>query len=435
MIRKCVGVGCTVYCAYQLGSYVYEQYTGAEGRGVEERPRPRHSHSNVSTQTDEWQDQLSAVESDGINVNQSKIISDNRSNLSVETIRKSESKKSLCAKRPFLSEIRSFKKKETLKLQAALEKGANENASAHLLCGNKMVHASRERDSEKSVPQRSGRERETRRSLLSEIQKFPKRKTSLTNVLRKHSDKHNVESNGTISKRRSLMPSNLLSDIRRAGDRLYPTKSTKVLKNTYSCPPVRKFEDKKGEPFPDSAKRKSKEHLALLDSIQKSGTGILKPKSKKRPSMPSVLLDDINKLRKTKSSGATFWPRRTSLIAEIKKSKSNTMQSTPSVKAVDSRPKKKMSLFEEMKLRKNKLRPVTSTRPPGNQQKEDNDPNGSFLSKNDLVAGQKRIKKKGSSKKKRGDSNIRSDGKSELQKLLARRQQGKSLKMTPKKIR
>ena len=151
--------------------------------------------------------------------------------------------------------------------------------------------------------------------------------------------------------------------------------------------------------------------------------------------MPSVLLDDINKLRKTKSSGATFWPRRTSLIAEIKKSKSNTMQSTPSVKAVDSRPKKKMSLFEEMKLRKNKLRPVTSTRPPGNQQKEDNDPNGSFLSKNDLVAGQKRIKKKGSSKKKRGDSNIRSDGKSELQKLLARRQQGKSLKMTPKKIR
>ena len=115
MIRKCVGVGCTVYCAYQLGSYVYEQYTGAEDRGVEERPRPRHSHSNVSTQTDEWQDQLIAVESDCINVNQSKIISDNRSNLSVETIRKSESKKSLCAKRPFLSEIRSFKKKTSNK--------------------------------------------------------------------------------------------------------------------------------------------------------------------------------------------------------------------------------------------------------------------------------------------------------------------------------
>ena len=297
---------------------------------------------------------------------------------------------------------KKFQKKETLKLQAALEKGANENASAHLLCGNKMVHASRERDSEKSVPQRSGRERETRRSLLSEIQKFPKRKTSLTNVLRKHSDKHNVESNGAISKRRSLMPSNLLSDIRRAGDRLYPTKSTKVLKNTYSCPPVRKFEDKKGEPFPDSAKRKSKEHLALLDSIQKSGTGILKPKSKKRPSMPSVLLDDINKLRKTKSSGATFWPRRTSLIAEIKKSKSNTMQSTPSVKAVDSRPKKKMSLFEEMKLRKNKLRPVTSTRPPGNQQKEDNDPNGSFLSKMTSWLARRGLRKRVAARRKEG---------------------------------
>ena len=67
-----------------------------------------------------------------------------------------------------------------------------------------MVHADRERDSEKSVPQRSGRESETRRSLLSEIQKFPKRKTSLTNVLRKHSDKHNVESNDTISKRRKF---------------------------------------------------------------------------------------------------------------------------------------------------------------------------------------------------------------------------------------
>ena len=109
------------------------------------------------------------------------------------------------------------------------------------------------------------------------------------------------------------------------------------------------------------------------------------------------------------------------------------MQSTPSLKAVDSRPKKKMSLFEEMKIRKNKLRPVATSRPPSTQQKEDNDPNDSFLSKNDLV--EKRSKKKRSSKKKRGDSSSRSDGKSELQKLLARRLQGKSLKMTPKKIR
>jgi hypothetical protein len=250
------------------------------------------------------------------------------------------------------------------------------------------------------------------------------------NAPRKHSDKQNVESNGT---RPSLMPSNLLSDIRRAGDGLHLTKSTKMLKNTYSCPPVRKFEDKKGELFPDSAKRKSKEHLALLDSIEKYGTSSLEPKTKKRPSMPSVLLDDINKLRKTKSSGAPFQLRRTSLIAEIKKSKSNSMQSTPSLKAVDSRPKKKMSLFEEMKIRKNKLRPVATSRPPSTQQKEDNDPNDSFLSKNDLV--EKRSKKKRSSKKKRGDSSSRSDGKSELQKLLARRLQGKSLKMTPKKIR
>ena len=439
MIRKCVGVGCTVYCAYQLGSYVYDQYTGAEGRGVEERPRPAVSQSDVSTQTDDCLGQATIVKGDATHVNQSKTITNNRSNVSTKTTGNSESKNTLHAKRPFLSQIRSFKKKETRtkssKLEPGHEKMANGNDGKYLPWKKENIHASRKKDFKISDPQRGGRESETRRSLLSEIQKFPKKKASLSKVSRNRSNKSNVESDGSRAKRAGLMPSRLLSDIRQRGNTLSSSKDTKILKKTNSCPPVHNHNDVQGKSSPGAAKRKSKERLALFDSIKKSGTGSLSSRTKKRTPMPSVLLDDINKLRKTKSSGATFWPRRTSLVAEIRKNKSNPKQSFPSGRAVDSQPKRKMSLFEEMKLKKNRLRPVTANRPRSQQQKEDNDPNGSVPSQNGSVTGRKKRGKKKAKSKNRGDSSGRSDGKSELQKLLARRQQGKSLKMTPEKIR
>ena len=144
--------------------------------------------------------------------------------------------------------------------------------AAHLLPRKKEnIHASRKRDLKKSVPQRGGIENETRRSLLSKIQKFPKE-----NVVER-----TFYASTAISKMLRAMVAyqeGKFNAIKFAigytttGQHL--TKSTKMLKNTYSCPPVHNLKIKKGEPFPDSAKRKSKEHLALLDSIEKSGTGI-----------------------------------------------------------------------------------------------------------------------------------------------------------------
>ena len=134
-------------------------------------------------------------------------------------------------------------------------------------------------------------------------------------------------------RRKSNMPVNLLSDIRRRSVDPEAVSYAKLLKKTYSCPPVHKLVKPKSSP--NVIRKKSKERIALFASIQKSGKHILKKiiaivkkemmmkkmEKRKRPSVPKMLLDDIKNLRKTQSSGATFWPRRTSLFEEIRSQK------------------------------------------------------------------------------------------------------------------
>ena len=237
------------------------------------------------------------------------------------------------------------------------------------------------------------------------------------------------------------MPVNLLSDIRRRSVDLEAVSYAKLLKKTYSCPPVRKLVKPKSSP--KVIRKKSKERIALFASIQKSGKHILKKnnsnsekrnddeedgKKEKRPSVPKMLLDDIKNLRKTKSSGATFWPRRTSLFEEIRSQKKKNTSKNKKNKTTPKKATKRMNMFEEMKLKKSNLRAVHKDVKKSNTnqqvQKEDYDPN---LSNGNVTTRKRR-------KRKKKNNNKGSDTKqNELQKMLHRRKLGKSLKLTPEK--
>ena len=445
MIRKYVSYGCTIYCAYQLGTYVYEQYIDDDNnKNNNERQKPKQTpvlkritnaseQRHTSTQTDNIDD-----------LNQVKNVTNQGTDFQMENgtgERLLMKKKQDQSRNSLLADIRKSKKGRTNNVKL--------NAGNNIIIINNNIA---KKTSKSTVLKTSN---QPRNSLLSDIRKFP-RKKSLKAI---NKPKANIKSNNNKNnmktqlpsqqqkRRKSNMPVNLLSDIRRRKSVDPEAVSyAKLLKKTYSCPPVRKLVKPKSSP--NVIRKKSKERIALFASIQKSGKHILKKnnsnsekrnddeedgKKEKRPSVPKMLLDDIKNLRKTQSSGATFWPRRTSLFEEIRSQKKKNTSKNKKNKTTPKKATKRMNMFEEMKLKKSNLRSVHKDVKKSNTnqqvQKEDYDPNIS----NGNVTTRKRRKRKKKNNNKGNDKSGSDTKQNELQKMLNRRKLGKSLKLTPEK--
>ena len=203
-----------------------------------------------------------------------------------------------------LADIRKSKKGRTNNVKL--------NAGNNIIINNNNVAKKTSKSTVLKTPN------QPRNSLLSDIRKFP-RKKSLKAI---NKPKANINSNNNKNmetqlpsqqqkRRKSNMPVNLLSDIRRRSVDPEAVSYAKLLKKTYSCPPVRKLVKPKSSP--NVIRKKSKERIALFASIQKSGKHILKKiiaivkkemimkkMEKKKDQVSRKLLDDIKNLRKQK---------------------------------------------------------------------------------------------------------------------------------------
>ena len=201
MIRKYVSYGCTIYCAYQLGTYVYEQYIDDDNnKNNNERQKPKQTpvlkritnaseQRHTSTQTDNIDD-----------LNQVKNVTNQETDFQMENgtgERLLMKKKQDQSRNSLLADIRKSKKGRTNNVKL--------NAGNNVIINNNNVA---KKTSKSTVLKTSN---QPRNSLLSDIRKFP-RKKSLKAI---NKPKANIKSNNNKNNMKTQLPSQ--QQKRRAG--------------------------------------------------------------------------------------------------------------------------------------------------------------------------------------------------------------------------